>query len=247
MTTRRHTFPHAAARFVAIGTTLCALVLLAGCASTNVTDRQRVVTGPIPRPQTIWVFDFVASADAVPANSALTHRWEVQPSSQTAEQAAEGRRLGAAIAAELVKEIEAMGMSAMRGSDRSLISINDLVLKGYLVSVEEGSGAKRVVIGLDKGGSQLRTIAEGFQMRPEGLRKLGSGSVTAKGAKTPGTALGVVGLVAMGSPVGLVVGGGVKAYEEMSGKAGVDGRAKASAQAVAEVLKERFKEEGWID
>ena len=37
------------------------MLLVAGCASTKITDRDQVVAGPLPRPNTIWVYDFAAT------------------------------------------------------------------------------------------------------------------------------------------------------------------------------------------
>ena len=50
---------------------LFALVVVAGCASTEVSDRQVLVSGKIPRPDHIWVYDFVATAADLPADSAI--------------------------------------------------------------------------------------------------------------------------------------------------------------------------------
>jgi hypothetical protein len=75
---------------------LFALVALAGCASTNVTERQQLVTGQIARPNNIWVYDFVATPADVPADSDIA----AQGTAQTAEQIDMGRQLGAQIAQE---------------------------------------------------------------------------------------------------------------------------------------------------
>ena len=48
------------------------LLLVAGCASTKITDRDQVVTGPLPRPNTIWVYDFAATPNDVPSESVLS-------------------------------------------------------------------------------------------------------------------------------------------------------------------------------
>jgi len=48
------------------------------------------------------------------------------------------------------------------------------------------------------------------------------------------------------STVGLVVSRGVKVYGEISGSAKVEGRAKATAKEIADQIKIRFKEQGWI-
>src|SRR6267378_6682942 len=80
-----------------------AAAILTGCASTKITNREQLVTGPIPRPATIWVYDFAATAADVPANSALVGEKDLDTAPpQTAEQIEEGKKLGAQIAKELV-------------------------------------------------------------------------------------------------------------------------------------------------
>jgi len=220
-------------------------MVVAGCASTQV-EREQLVTGKLPRPDHIWVYDFAATAADVPAESVLAGQYSEPATPQTAEELATGRQLGAQIAAELVEEIRGMGLPAERGSTGTKPQINDLVIRGYLLSVNEGSEAKRVAIGFGSGASHLTTAVEGFQMTAQGLRKLGSGTVKAGGAKGPGAALGVVGLVATANPAGLIISSGMKVYGEYSGSAKVEGRAKQTAKEIADVLKQRFQEQGWI-
>ena len=171
------------------------LALAAGCASTKVTDRNQLVTGQIPKPNHILVYNFVATPADLPADSALAGQPDLDATPQTAEQIAEGRKLGSEIAAQLVEQIRAMGMPAELASTGMTPQLNDLVIRGYLLSIQEGSAAKRVAIGFGSGASELKTAVEGFQMTAQGLRKLGSGTVDAGGAKTPGAALGVAGLL----------------------------------------------------
>src|SRR5208283_5793065 len=109
--------------------------------------------------------------------------------SQTAGQIAAGRQLGIEIAAELVGRIHGLGMPAQRASAGTKPQINDLVIRGYLISINEGSTAKRVTIGFGYGASELRTAVEGYQMTAQGLRKLGSGTVDSGGNKSPGAVL----------------------------------------------------------
>lgn len=223
---------------------LFALVMAAGCASTKVTNRQQLVTGQLPRPNTIWVYDFAATPADVPADSALAG--QASATSQTAEQIATGRQLGAEIASQLVQQISSMGMPAARGGPGTQPQINDIVIRGYLVSVNQGNEAERLAIGFGSGASQLSTAVEGFQMTPQGLRKLGSGTIDAGGSKSPGAAVGVAGLIATGNPAGLIISSGMKVYGEASGSSKVEGRAKATAKEIADVLKKRFQQQGWI-
>jgi len=225
---------------------LFALVLVVGFATTEVTDRQRLVTEKLPRPGHIWVYDFAATPAEIPAASSLAGQPIEHAKPQTPEQIEIGQKLGAQIAAQLVEEIREMALPAKRASSQTMPEINDIVLRGYLLSIDEGSGTKRVAIGLGYGASELTTAVEGFQMTAQGLRKLGSGKVNASGGKTPGGAVGVAALIATANPVGLIVGGGIKAYGEYSGSSKVEGRAKDTAKGIMEVLKKRFQEEGWI-
>ena len=221
--------------------------ILTGCASTKVSDRQELVTGQLPRPAQIWVYDFAATAADLPAESALAGQPGLDTTPQTPAQIAEGQKLGAQIATELVADINQLGMPATVATADTKPQVNDIVIHGYLISVQQGNEAERVAIGFGKGESDLKTAVEGFQMTASGLRKIGSGDLNAGGAKSPGAALGVVGLIATHNPAGLIISGGVHIYGEESGSSKVEGRAKQTAQEIADVLKQRFHEQGWIN
>jgi hypothetical protein len=225
---------------------LFAMLMVAGCAKTTITSRDQLVTGQLPRPEHILVYDFVATPGDVPPYSSFAGGQYEQPTPQTAEQIEMGRKVGAEVASHLVEEIRAMGLPAELASSDSVPVVNDLVIRGYLLSIQKGSAAKRVAIGFGSGASDLITSVEGFQMTPEGMRKLGSGTLNATGSKGPGGVLGLAALAATGNPVGLIVGGGLKIYGEASGKSKIEGRADQTAKEIASVLKQRFQEQGWI-
>ncbi len=226
---------------------LFALAVAAGCASTEVTDRQPLVTERIPRPDHILVYDFVATPTDVPAESALAGQSTVQRTPQTAEQIATGRRVGAEIAARLVEEIRSMGLPAERASTRTTPQINDILIRGYLLSVEEGSAAERMAIGFGSGTSRLSVAVEGYQMTPQGLRKLGSGKLESGGSKGPGAAVPLGVAIATGNPLGLIVSSAMKVSGETSGSSKIEGRAEQTAKEVAQQLKPRFQQQGWIN
>lgn len=225
-------------------TGLFAVLILSGCGSTKVTHQDRLVYERMPRPNRIVVYDFSANPADVVRDSSL---FGSQPTAQpTAEQAAIGRELGSTVARELAVAINEMGITAVREVQEVTPQINDIVIRGYLVSIDPGNAAKRMTIGFGAGGSELTTLVEGYQMTPQGLRKVGSATLDSKGNKGPGAALGGAGWIITGSPVGLAVSGGMKIYGEASGSATVQGRAKKTAREIADKLKSRFKEEGWI-
>ena len=186
-----------------------------------------------------------STAADVPANSSIAGQYSTD-TPQTAEQIALGRQLGAEIAALLVQQIQSMGLPAARGGAGMVPQINDIIIQGYLLSVQQGSAAERLVIGFGAGASELRTAVEGYQVTAQGPRKLGSGTVDSGGSKAPGAILGVAGLAATGNPAGLIISTGIKVYGEESGKSTVEGRAQQTAKEIADQLKIRFQEQGWI-
>ena len=230
---------------VAIVLCLVAIAVVAGCAKTKIT-RHPVVTEQLPKPAVIWVYDFVATPADLPADSALAGESSLDVTPQTSEDVALGQQLGAEIASKLIEEIRGMGMTAMRAVPGTRLQTNDLMFRGYILSVKEGDATKRVAIGFGSGASELHTLVEGFQITPQGLRKLGSATLESGGNKTPGAAMGVATFLATANPAGLIVSSGMKVYGEASGKSKVEGRAQANAKGIAYVLKQRFQEQGWI-
>jgi Domain of unknown function (DUF4410) len=226
--------------------TLYTLLFLAGCSSSRITEHQIFLKERIPRPAHIWVYDFAATAADIPAESVLSGQDFQHPESQTAEQIEKGRKAGAAVASELVTEIRAMGMPAERASQGTTQEINDIVIRGYILAIDEGNAAKRVAIGFGSGASELKVAVEGFQVTAQGLRKIGAGKMDSGGSKSPGSAMGVATLIATANPVGLIVSTGVKVYGETSGSSKTEGRAKQAAKEIAEQMKVRFKKAGWI-
>jgi len=210
---------------------LCLFVITAivGCASSTITSRQEYQGGKIARPDHIIVYDFAATPADVPA-----------------EQIATGRQVGAEVAKVLVEDIRAMGLPAERGSSQTVPQIGDLVIKGNILSIDEGSAAERVAIGFSSGAAQLKAAAAGYLMTDRGLRKLGSGTADTSGSKSPGSAVGVAGVIATGNPAGLIISTGMKVYGEESGSSTIEGRAKDMAKEIAGVLQVKFKEQGWI-
>jgi len=225
---------------------LFTLVVMAGCASTKVTSRNELVSGPLPMPDEIWVYDFAATPTDVPGDSAFAGQYAEHYPPQTAEQIATGRRLGHEMAEQLVQQILDMGMPAALAGPSTKPQVNDIVLRGYLISYNEGDAAQRIVIGFGSGKSDLRVALEGFQMTAGGLRKLGSGSTNSAGADTPGMDLGALSEIATHNPAGLILSSGFKAYGQESGDSTIQGRVKQTVKEIADVLKQRFEQQGWI-
>ncbi len=192
------------------------------------------------------MYNFVANPADMPADSSIRGEVGAPSTPPTSAELEEGRQLGALIAADLVVDINSMGLSAVQAGPGSSPQVGDGVIRGYLVSVQGGSTAKRLVIGFGSGTSEMDTVVEGYTVTPQGWRKLGSGTLTSSGSKTPGLVVPAAVAIATANPIGLIVVGGAKIYSEASGRSGLEGRAKATADEISEQLKIRFQDRGWI-
>jgi hypothetical protein len=225
---------------------LFALVIIAGCATTTVSNQTPMVEGQVQRPKTIWVYPFVADPADIPADASIKGSLSQPSTPPTADQLETGKKLGQLIAQKLVDDINAMGMTAALGGPGVQPQVGDGILRGYLVSTNPGSMAGRFVIGFGAGAAELDTVVEGYAVTPTGLRKMGSGELNAGGNKMPGLVAPAAIAIATGNPIGLAVMGGAKVIGEASGRTGLDGRAKQTADKIAEQLKQRFVARGWI-
>ncbi len=226
---------------------ILALSIAAGCASTKVTERDsRMGTEAIARPETIYVYPFASTHADVPSWSAAAILYAAPSEPQTADELAAGRQLGALVARELVAEISEMGLAASEASSGTSPKVNDLMITGYFEAVEEGSTAKRVLLGFGSGSAELKTVVEGYQMTSLGPRLLGSGTIESGGSKTPGAIAPLVVLAATANPIGLIVSGTAKVAGEVTGRSTIEGAAKRTASEIADVLRAKFQEQGWI-
>lgn len=231
-------------------TVLCLLSmgLVFGCTSTKIVDHKQLVTEQLPRPKHIFVYDFAATPADVPAYSNVVSQYSVEATAQTPEQIELGRKVGALLATQLAAAIREMGMPGVHAARGAMPEVNDIILRGYIVAIDEGSRTKRLTIGFGSGASSMKTAVEGFQKTAHGMRKIGGGAVEAGGGgATPGGAVGAAAFVATANPVGLIVSSAVKVSGEVTGSSEIEGRVEDAVEEIAKVLRQRFQEQGWID
>ena len=233
--------------FTRMALLMLALVVAGGCASTEVTKRDSMIgKGKIPPPERIYVYPFAATPADIPSWSVAAGRYAEPSQLPKPEDMEVGRKIGDIVAKELVTEITEMGLVAYKRSKQSLPRPNDLMIMGYFEAVEEGSTVKRLALGFGSGSTELTTVVEGYQMTKEGPRLLGSGELQSTGAKTPGIVVPLTVMVTTGNVIGPVLMGGAKVAMEATGKTKIEGAAKQTAEAIADQLRLRFKEQGWI-
>lgn len=224
-----------------------AITVVAGCSSTKITETHPLYgKEKLPKPERIYVYPFAATQADLPSWSSAAKNHAPSSAPPSPEHIEVGRKLGATVAEELVSKIQQMGLTSLVANAQTVPRVNDLLIVGYFGRFEEGSALKRMALGFGSGTAEITTAAEGYQWTANGPRQLGSGKLESGGGKMPGVALPIVVLAATANPIGLIVGGGAKVYGEMSGKDTIEGTGKRTADAIAEHLEGKFKEQGWI-
>ena len=123
-------------------------------------------------PQVVIVDTFAAAPDEVKLDEGLSTEVEQAVKARTAPRAPpgdtgrpSGRRRDRG---QAVVEIQDMGLRAERGSAVPSGTQNALLIKGQLVSIDEGNRTERVLVGLGAGRSDVRTHAQVYEVTPTG-------------------------------------------------------------------------------
>lgn len=120
------------------------------------------------------------------------------------------------------------------------------MIKGQLVSIDEGNRTERVLIGLGTGRTSVEAHVQVYDLTPEGMRKVETLQADAKSGYKPGMALMLgVGAAAGTIATTAVVSSGLTAGSELSW-ATVDADGKRLAKNVAKKVGEYFVFQGWI-
>src|SRR5262245_8979699 len=221
--------------------TLLTLALLTGCTSTKVSNREKYEGGPLPRSERILVYDFGFTPADVPAESGLTGKVEAPPEPPSEDELKVAQELGVEVAKKLVEEIQDMGLPAVRATDEPPPIPTDIMIRGYFLTIDQGSALKRIIIGFGSGSAELTTFVEGYQMTPDGPRLLGSGDITS-GSRggSPGVVIPIAVTIATANPIGLAVGAVVKGGSELAGVGKISATAEHTAEKIAEEIKPQF-------
>jgi hypothetical protein len=237
------------ARFMPKAAAVAGLALLAACTSAQST--METAGEMLPRPLVVIVDTFAASPDEVQLDEGLSTEIEQamkanRGTSRTDQELQAGHQVADAIADKLVVEIRDTGLSAERGSAVPAGTQNALLIKGQLVSIDEGNRTERVVIGLGAGRSDVQAHVQVYEVTPGGRQLVDQIEVDAKSGLTPGMAESMgVGGVTGHLAVAAAVGGGLHVVDESIG-ANVVADADRAAKGIAKQLSALFAQEGWV-
>jgi len=229
---------------------LFALAIAASCAPTNV-QQENMAVAQLAKPSLILVYDFAVSPEEVELDKGLSadlmQKYEEHKgSSRTAEEIKVGHKVADALAEELVKKIRSYGLWAERGFGYPHAKGKDLMVKGQLLSIDEGNRTERVAIGLGAGRTSVQANVQVYEMTAEGMKEVDTLRGTAKSGDKPGMGeMMGVGAIAGHLLASTLVSGTLSGASEMT-SATVEADAKRLADKIAVDLGNFFVDQGWI-
>jgi hypothetical protein len=230
--------------------TLLVLAIAFGCAPTNVKQKNMTLT-QLPRPDRILVYDFAVSPDEVMLDKGLSadlmqEYQQYKGTSRTAEEIKVGHKVADALAEELVKKIRTYGLMAERAFGLPSGKGNLLMVKGQLLSIDEGNRTERVAIGLGTGRSDVQANVQVYEMTPKGMHEVDTLRGTAKSGRKPGMGeMMGIGAIAGHLLASTVVSGVLSGATEMT-SATVEADGKRLAEKIAADLGNFFIDQDWI-
>jgi hypothetical protein len=170
----------------------CAVLLalmLAACATGRVHTTQAVSSGPLPPPTEVAVFDFAITPDQVKlergVGPTLMQSGSTQSPADRQSQAAQATQ--AALAETLTTRLQAYGLRAVRELPGSVPPPGTLEVRGQILSVDQGNGTRRTMIGLGAGRSSIAADAQLLYVtNPAQPQFLQAFSGTADSGRMPG-------------------------------------------------------------
>jgi uncharacterized protein DUF4410 len=215
-----------------------------GCARARVHNVQTDRSLTLPRPGRVLVFDFdIGAADVrVGTSPRRTVRNAVGLYVRESDVLAEA--VSDTLASRMVDDLRARGFSAERAAHVPPPQINDLVIQGQFVQIDEGSATRRFVIGLGVGATELRTQVQVFQVTADGWRPVKQFETVAAGSRMPGAAFFVAGGAAAGTvATSSMITSGVGVVREI--RASIDADARRTADQITSQLADLFAVQRW--
>ena len=227
-----------------------ALIMAFGCAPTKVQQKDMTVA-QLPRPDLILVYDFAVSPDEVKLDTGLSadlmqKYQEHKGASRTAEEIKVGHKVADATAEELVKKIRSYGLMAERAFGLPQGKGKVLMVKGQLLSIDEGNRTERVAIGLGAGRTSVQANVQVYELTAKGMQEVDTLRGTAKSGRKPGMGeMMGVGAIAGHLLASTLVSGVLSGASEMT-SATVEADGKRLAEQIAADLGKFFVDQGWI-
>ncbi|MFK4442378.1 hypothetical protein ABH944_002030 [Caballeronia udeis] len=223
-------------------------VLLTGCAG-GVTNVSAFPAASQVRPETIYVYTFASTPDQVKLDGGLLQKVKSQFDSVSTmqKQADSAVEVREQVADEIVKQLQSMGLHAVRADSPAPADRNVLIVQGSFDTIDAGNRRRRMLVGLGAGKSQVGTSVQVvYQPAGQMPRLVQSFDAKADSGKAPGVAeTAGIGAAAGHVATSAAAGVGLHAVSETK-HAGVSADAKRLADSIAKQLAQIGVAEGWM-
>lgn len=238
--------PAASERRIAGMAALAGLLLLAGCARTQVAY-QRSESRPLPKPDTVVVHDFSVSPDQVALDQTMGLRLQEVMGGQTdaSQRLKVAQEISRIVTQELVKDLQKQGLNAVTPASAANPAGRTLDIDGQFFSIDQGNQRQRMIIGFGMGASEVRVLVQAFEITGEGRQLVDDFYITTQSSRRPGLGpMGGGGAVAGNAVAGLALSStsmlvGARAQT-------VEADAMNLADRIAAELGAFFAKQGWI-
>ena len=205
-----------------LGAALLLAATLAGCARAgSQNQRQYVRDREIREPEVMLIHEFELDARSPSQSRVYADR----------------------LANMIVRELNQRKINARRAYDDTVAPPDSMVVRGRLVSVDPGSGAKRTLVGFGAGAEEIELRLTVSRQTPEGEEPLVDVSGEAEGAKTPGLTTSAAGAAATGNPAGFAVGSVMAVRRERN--VPIDQSLERLAEELADRALGFYQRRGW--
>ncbi len=228
----------------------CLLVLLiGGCAKTNVQKTSEIEMVGMPKPPMVLIYNFSIDPQSVQQNSSAFSKIarNFENENEAVEKLKLGNEVAEAMAKELTKKIKAMGMNPQRADQNTPVVPGSIMITGQIIKIDEGNSIKRNVIGLGAGQSSLdATITVLTPTSTENKTIMTFNAHGDSGNKPGALVMGPAGAASGAGTAATVAAnaaqGAANTYKSASSKQATDMAEKISAE-----LSKYFAKEGWIN
>lgn len=197
----------------------------------------------LPKPDRVVIYDFAYAPDEGEVTADGTG---VSQPALTEEQIVYGRAIADLLQEVLVQEIGAMGLPAERIERLSRTQGNMLFIHGQFLSVSEGSGAARMLVGFGAGRTKVITRAQVYYFTSQGQQRIKEFEVVATSGSKPGLILPIgIGAATGNMKRSLIIGGTVAVTSEILG-ADVQADTERTGEELAASLRAFFRDQGWL-
>lgn len=233
-----------AACMMALGT-----LMLSGCGGKGISEVTQYRDAPRVRPDNIYVYAFDITPENVKLNSGLLARLASHLSAKdaNAEKSTEAMKAQEEVANEIVRKLQGMHLKAIRSDVPPPLDQNVLLVTGNFEHVDAGNRARRVMIGLGAGQSEVSAAVKiWFQPVGQSARLVESFDASANSGKMPGVAetLGI-GAVTGGIATAAAAGVGLHGVTEATHARPVND-AERMADSIARQLAQIGVAQGWL-